>query len=73
MGWNLEYNYIDLGSTSYSFSGGGGPVITLAAVKYDPYCEPTKTETGRIDPGIHTVMARLNFRLGSEPEHVPYK
>lgn len=72
--FGLEYNYIDLGSTSYSLSGGGGPVITLAAVTYDPYCDPKKTEPGRLDPdGIHTVMARLNFRLGSEPEHVPYK
>jgi outer membrane immunogenic protein len=72
--FGLEYNYIDLGATSYSFSG-GGPVLTLAAAKkFDRYCEPTKTQTGRLDPdGIHTVMARLNFRLGGEPEHVPYK
>ncbi len=70
--FGLEYNYLDLGGKNISFSGGGGPV-TLAAV-VDPYCPPPKPTSGHLDPdGIHTVMARLSFRLGDEPQHVPYK
>lgn len=70
--FGLEYNYIDLGTKTFSFSGGGGPVI-LAAAK-DPYCPPLKPTSGSLDPdGIHTVMARLSFKLGGEPEHIPYK
>lgn len=68
----LEYNYIDLGAKTFTFSGGGGPVI-LSSVK-DPYCPPDKPVSGRLDPdGIHAIMARVSFRLGDEPEHVPYK
>lgn len=71
--FGFEYNYIDLGSKSFAFSGGGGGPVILAAV-VDPYCPPPKPTSGRLDPdGIHTVMARLTFSLGEEPQHVPYK
>jgi outer membrane immunogenic protein len=71
--FGLEYNYIDLGSKNFTFSGGGGPVILAAAVK-DPYCPPDKPTSGRLDPdGLHTVLARLSFKFGGEPDHIPYK
>jgi outer membrane immunogenic protein len=70
--FGLEYNYIDLGGTNLSFSGGGGPVTFAAVV--DSYCPPPKPISGHLDPdSIHTIMARLSFKFGDEPEHVPYK
>jgi outer membrane immunogenic protein len=70
--FGLEYNYIDLGGKNLSFSGGGGPVALAAVV--DPYCPPPTPVSGHLDPdGIHTIMARLSFKIGDEPEHIPYK
>lgn len=67
--WGLEYNYIDLGANTFDFGGGGGG-IGIAALAAAPYCPPS----ARLDPDpIHTVMARLTFQLGGEPEHTPYK
>lgn len=70
--FGLEYNYIDLDGTDFSFLAGGGPVVLTAKKGYCP--PPPKPVSGRLDPdGLHTVMARLSFKLGGEPEHVPYK
>lgn len=67
----LEYNYIDLGAKSFTFAGSGGP-LSSASTAVD--CPPPKPVSGSFDPdGLHTVLARVSFRLGSEPEHVPYK
>ncbi len=68
--FGLEYNYIDLGGKTFDFGGSAPPPpsLTAAATKY--YCPPT----AKLDPdGIHTVMARLTFSLGGEPERVSYK
>lgn len=70
--FGLEYNYIDLGGKNFTFSGGGGPTIQSTAKYYN--CPPDKPVSGRLDPeGIHTVLARLSFKIGGEPEHIPYK
>jgi len=70
--FGIEYDYIDLGGKNLSFSGGGGPVTFTAVV--DKYCPPPKPVSGHLDPdGIHTIMARLSFKFGDEPEHLPYK
>lgn len=69
--FGVEYNYIDLGAKSFTFAGSGGP-LSVASTK--DYCPPPKPVSGRFDPdGLHTILARVSFRLGSEPEHVPYK
>jgi len=67
----LEYNYIDLGAKTFNFGGSTPTAPTLTAVvPPKEYCPPT----ARLDPdGIHTVMARLTFSLGDEPQHIPYK
>lgn len=69
----IEYNYIDLDSTTVSMPS--SPPILLAAAKTTTALVVNPPKPSRVDPDdIHTVFARLTFRLGgAEPAHVPYK
>jgi outer membrane immunogenic protein len=58
--FGLEYNYVDLDNHQFVHPPkNGGP--------------PPPPVTAEGDTEIHTVMARLSFKFGREPEHVPLK
>jgi outer membrane immunogenic protein len=61
----LEYNYIELGSKSFA----------VAVPLFNNPDQPPPQKPPKIEPdGIHSVFARLTFKLGAPPaEHVPYK
>jgi len=68
LSFGIEYNYIDLGTKSFSFTG-AAPVAVAALVVVPP-----KPTSGRLDlDGVHSIMARLSFRLGDDPVPVSYK